>query len=1200
MTSFYDSHDYYKKMLELQEKLRKSEEERIRLDERFKILVQESRNRHDACINRLRLRYIEFLEEQRTRDERNHKLLEALDRVDNSLALMTSKTNRLNVLRKQYEAYLRQMYAVRSPPGSLIGNSDMIGQIEDRNLKPNVIEKQIYVPHQVRNISSSQMFRPNRQTSQSISPSSSKLTKSVQNIYYNDCQHNVVQLRALNQQINDSQNSVQMHPKIQQSNIQQLPSQSLSLQVLQQRQPYYNGNVHLVSHYFQTDPKLHVPNTSPNPQIDLLNRKTQRMETIQTAPHLVLPDRTNGNMLRYKPVDWTTPIIMERNVTDTNFLNAHLNLSKQPYSNYSDHCLTDSEYCHKTVSDPPGCSLKVPHDNYTVKHREHFIPKRLNDISAYHMPTGIKQVPVEENKGRTTMTSCNELDRYIEKIRKLHRNLDEQSVEGINHEQNISGDSFNTTLLSDKLELSTKNKREENFPKEVQNVLALADDLAFRMANLNDSRSNVEKVCNDKNRNVELIQATQTYTPISKENTAEILGTHEGRATSLAYVKDKNSSNIALLHPELDSLQNIGRPENKNFSSASNTNTFVQYEVQLPKVQEDENGDFVVSNEVMEQNDNNIQEKEKNERDIIYIADESKQKQYSFDSVEELEPWSLDHVTKQIKQIDLIDEIKDQLVEKELIIDQLKLNHDNIEQIEFSNKVDTPGSQADRQDFRDDGKVEVLDLNCTKELQSECIENLDTENVFMMKNKIEVDEISTSHYQELKHEDGNHTSNDNMLRNTESFEIKSDGQKEYDDKQKENYDEIVHELHGNENDEQEVATLHKEYNDHNFVQKSNQMENYVPKTEEEYTVLNEEYNYDQNMSYGSNEHQEYQQYNDKGYVQESDDQYEEYTSKQYNPKDQYVNNPENQYANDSENQYANDPENQYANDPENQYVNDPENQYANDPENQYANDPKNQYANDSENQYANDPENQYANDPENQYVNDPENQYANDPENQYVNDPENQYANDPENQYANDPENQYVNDPENQYPNDSENQYVNDPENQYANDPENQYVNDPENQYANDLENQYANDSENQYANDPENQYGHDSQIQYQEDVNQQYSYTYDQQYEPNQLYETNINQPYDPNQTEVTQEQEGKVDQEQNPKYKEQYEESRSQEIEKTSKTLDMNQSKSGKLSSEIELKKKKDIIKSLLDSDTDSTIERNISNTESDFDFN
>ncbi|KAF3422415.1 hypothetical protein E2986_11303 [Frieseomelitta varia] len=72
MTSFYDNYDYYKKMLELQEKLRKSsikikyepiilklrllhmfindcysEEERIRLEERFKILVQESRNRRN-------------------------------------------------------------------------------------------------------------------------------------------------------------------------------------------------------------------------------------------------------------------------------------------------------------------------------------------------------------------------------------------------------------------------------------------------------------------------------------------------------------------------------------------------------------------------------------------------------------------------------------------------------------------------------------------------------------------------------------------------------------------------------------------------------------------------------------------------------------------------------------------------------------------------------------------------------------------------------------------------------------------------------------------------------------------------------------------------------------------------------------------------------------------------------------------------
>ncbi|KAK1137168.1 hypothetical protein K0M31_001692 [Melipona bicolor] len=47
---------------------------------------------------------MQFLEEQRTRDERNHKLLEALDRVDNDLTLMTAKTDKLNALRVSFSS----------------------------------------------------------------------------------------------------------------------------------------------------------------------------------------------------------------------------------------------------------------------------------------------------------------------------------------------------------------------------------------------------------------------------------------------------------------------------------------------------------------------------------------------------------------------------------------------------------------------------------------------------------------------------------------------------------------------------------------------------------------------------------------------------------------------------------------------------------------------------------------------------------------------------------------------------------------------------------------------------------------------------------------------------------------------------------------------------------------------------------------
>ncbi|XP_011306570.1 midasin-like [Fopius arisanus] len=138
MTPLFDSQDYYKKMLELQEKLRKSEEERIRLEERFNHLEQESRTRHEACINKLRMRYIEFLEEERLRDERNTKLLGALDRVDSSLALMSAKTDKLQSLRKEYEASILRASGSRRTP-SMAGDSGILSQGEDRRLfKPHL------------------------------------------------------------------------------------------------------------------------------------------------------------------------------------------------------------------------------------------------------------------------------------------------------------------------------------------------------------------------------------------------------------------------------------------------------------------------------------------------------------------------------------------------------------------------------------------------------------------------------------------------------------------------------------------------------------------------------------------------------------------------------------------------------------------------------------------------------------------------------------------------------------------------------------------------------------------------------------------------------------------------------------------------------------------------------------------------------
>lgn len=164
---------------------------------------------------------------------------------------------------------------------------------------------------------------------------------------------------------------------------------------------------------------------------------------------------------------------------------------------------------------------------------------------------------------------------------------------------------------------------------------------------------------------------------------------------------------------------------------------------------------------------------------------------------------------------------------------------------------------------------------------------------------------------------------------------------------------------------------------------------------------------------------------------------------------------------------------------------------------------------------------------------------------------------------------------------------------------------------------EYAEGQYEQYVEDPnsQQQYQHDPNVQYEQDPNQAYDYSYDQQYDPgqryegdpNQTYEYSENAPYDPNQTyDGAYEQEYNKGEQQNPEDnivtavdsgREGGSETEEASLQKQTDPRSEQKTEDG---GEDKSKKKKDVIKSLLDSDTDTTIERNVSNTESDFDFN
>ncbi|XP_033227443.1 RNA polymerase II degradation factor 1-like isoform X2 [Belonocnema kinseyi] len=284
-------------------------------------------------------------------------------------------------------------------------------------------------------------------------------------------------------------------------------------------------------------------------------------------------------------------------------------------------------------------------------------------------------------------------------------------------------------------------------------------------------------------------------------------------------------------------------------------------------------------------------------------------------------------------------------------------------------------------------------------------------------------------------------------------------------------------------------------------------------------------------------------------------QYDSNQGYNYDPNDGYQQYPG--YSNETFDQYNEqyDPNQQYPPDPS-QYPESPEN-YNADLNQQYN--PNQQYG---PSEYVQDPNQQYEQDPSQAY--DPNQQYEQDPSQQYAPVPSQEYAQVPSQQYVPDPSQEYVQDPNQQYPQDPNQEYAQDPNQEYVQDPNQQYAQDPIQEHVQDPNQQYTQEPS-QY--DPNQQY-QDPNVQY--DPNQAYDYSQSQEYS-----EQDQTQSSDPNYIPEAVIEGDKVERE---------------------KAEVKVQEKEGDLVDATSDKKKELTI----ESDTDSTIERNASNTESDFDFN
>ncbi|XP_066261799.1 involucrin [Euwallacea similis] len=124
--------EYYQKFVDLQEKLRKSEEQRFQLEIKFNQMVQIGKEEEQEHYRRLRTQYKRFLDEDKKRQDRNERILRHLERIETRISMLSAKTQRIDILRKQYRDFLMR---ITKPKLMVIGKK-----------KPSVIKENLSSP----------------------------------------------------------------------------------------------------------------------------------------------------------------------------------------------------------------------------------------------------------------------------------------------------------------------------------------------------------------------------------------------------------------------------------------------------------------------------------------------------------------------------------------------------------------------------------------------------------------------------------------------------------------------------------------------------------------------------------------------------------------------------------------------------------------------------------------------------------------------------------------------------------------------------------------------------------------------------------------------------------------------------------------------------------------------------------------------
>ncbi|KAI4485618.1 hypothetical protein M0802_012680 [Mischocyttarus mexicanus] len=868
MTSLCDAHDYYKKMLELQGKLRKSEEERIRLEERFNLLVQESRNRRDTCISRLRMKYIEFLEEQRIRDERNHKLLGALDRVDNSLSLMTAKTEKLHLFRKQYETYLLRNHANRQNPGSITGDSGVTSQIDEGYSKKSILQPNYQVNPNIP-ISTIQLntkIRDNPSRSEQLlhveNLPRTRTVSSPYNLYHKidvsqrSSEHErnsplLKDIQNINQRLQLPQMLSQIHQPDQSSlnleNNHYFQAQYLPPSILEN--PTLNRS--LISQYNKLSTSHMEPNQNvtrfainePSVNENILHRNstniplnqipftfTQRQSNLPMTQQTLYRDTDlNKNIPRSgnfrnvasnssfgsvprKILKADSPRRMPIEVSPRSFRQIDYFPTYKPMG-YSYNDLKSKEMPMEYLSKDNSLYRNVPNLSNTnlgrTMHGLSNIPKKNSDL---------------DEEIRTTRKLENELDRYIDKIHNLHRELDVQSLDEHDYEQNTSGDLLNITLSDDGIDYPTDKVKNERASQEVAKVLALADELASKKPILKEIKLSLDD--KDKEEINEGLSKNNRNTNLNSETRYDVLS-DQTLEISAQLEKDDINNDVALHDLELEQVDENNRDlENENWNNTKVKN--------IRDLNENEETILQNSGDIKVENSTTIGKG--NKEDNVLQKGEELEIVEQFVNAESLNPWDLQSMTKQILELQL-DEINTNDNDNETVIGTEDEHEKQITETLVIEKNEI--AQPENLIVEESDPIEQQDMN----KDSEIIKNNEIDENNEIKEQVEDISIKND-YLEYSNEPYEGEIVDNKIEI-----IQEENNQIIDDNQQEQLQEQLQEQ--NTSDEYYVSG---EQNVEEFDQETA----YKSDVNEELIDPNQQYNYDENALGEDNINQEYE------------------------------------------------------------------------------------------------------------------------------------------------------------------------------------------------------------------------------------------------------------------------------------------------------------------------------------------------------